>query len=225
MRTRSAVSPRRGRSTTTGFMLAADRSSAIARSTRTRAESLTGRVRFTTWETVVKDTPARAATCLMLLNARRSILAGVVGHVVGHLDLAGDDVGLRLVDLLLHVRRDELGVVLVERVVDAVFLQSERDQARLVALRRLVDGDLDALDHRGEHRPRLDVVLVAVHADRELSGILRCLVDADSRSARRREDDVGALGELRARELAAARRIVPRSARGAPHVHEHLGLR
>src|SRR5258706_9190269 len=124
-------------------------SSAIARSTRTRAESLTGRVRFTTWETVVKDTPARAATCLMLLNARRSILAGVVGHVVGHLDLAGDDVGLRLVDLLLHVRRDELGVVLVERVVDAVFLQSERDQARLVALRRLVDGDPDALDHRG----------------------------------------------------------------------------
>jgi hypothetical protein len=43
-------------------------SSAIARSTRSRAESLTGRERLTTCETVVKDTPARAATCLMVLT-------------------------------------------------------------------------------------------------------------------------------------------------------------
>src|SRR5260221_11378615 len=118
-------------------------SSAIARSTRTRAESLTGRVRLTTCDTVVKETPARAATCLMLLTRslaawRRSVLASRVRHGVGHLDLAGDDIGLRLVDLLLHLRGDELRVVLVDGVVDAVFLEAQRDDPGLMVCSRLI---------------------------------------------------------------------------------------
>src|SRR5258706_1251247 len=122
----------------------------MARSTRRRAESLTGRVPFTTCETVVKDTPARAATCLLVLKGRspraawgNSILASVVRHVVGHLDLAGDDIGFRLVDLLLHLGGDELGVVLVEGVVDAVLLQAQHHEAPLVVLRGVVHRGLE----------------------------------------------------------------------------------
>src|SRR5262252_9018936 len=40
-------------------------------------------------------------------------------HVVGDLDLAGDDVGARLLQSLFHVCRDERPVVLVDRVADA----------------------------------------------------------------------------------------------------------
>ena len=39
------------------------------------------------------------------------ILAGVIRHVIRHLDLAADDVGLGSVHLLLHLRRYQLGVV------------------------------------------------------------------------------------------------------------------
>src|SRR3569832_324190 len=49
--------------------------------------------------------------------------AGVVAHVVAHLDLAGDDVGLGLVELGLHLGREQLFVVLVERPVDAALLE------------------------------------------------------------------------------------------------------
>src|SRR3982750_114803 len=91
--------------------------------TRWRAESLTRRVPFITCETVVNETPARAATCLMVLN--RSLPAGRIRHVVGHLDLAGDDVCFGGIDLLLHVGRNELLVVLVEGIVDAVLLEAE----------------------------------------------------------------------------------------------------
>src|SRR4051812_37575939 len=68
--------------------------------------------------------PRSATACIS------SELARVVRHVVGHLDLAGDDVGLGRIDLRLHRRIDELGVVLVERVVDAAFLQAERGHPR-----------------------------------------------------------------------------------------------
>src|SRR5690349_15259545 len=53
-----------------------------------------------------------------VIGACVSIRAGVVAHVVVHLDLAGDDVGLGLVDLGLHLGSDQFLVVLVERPVD-----------------------------------------------------------------------------------------------------------
>src|SRR5690349_1716362 len=66
-------------------------------------------------------------------------LAGVVAHIVVDDDLARDDVGLGLLDLGLHLRRDQLLVVLIERPVDAAFLQAQHLQAALPGpgLRRL----------------------------------------------------------------------------------------
>src|SRR5215470_890706 len=54
-----------------------------------------------------------------------SILAVVVGHVVVDDDLAGNDVGLGLLDLGLHLRRDQFLIILVVGPVDAAFLESE----------------------------------------------------------------------------------------------------
>src|SRR5262245_7043581 len=66
-------------------------------------------------------------------------LAGVVAHVVVDDDLARDDVRLGLFDLGLHLRRNQLLVVLVERPVDTAFLEAQHPQPALprAALRRL----------------------------------------------------------------------------------------
>src|ERR1700741_2520097 len=77
-------------------------------------------------------------------------LAGVVAHVVVDDDLARDDVGLGLLDLGLHLRRDQLFVGLVERPIDTAFLQAQHLQPALprAGLRRLealVGREIDAL--------------------------------------------------------------------------------
>src|ERR1700678_648119 len=113
-------------------------------------------------------------------------LAGSTGLgrlVLGDGDPAGDDVRPGLVEALLHLRRDQLAVVLVERVVDAVLREAEDLRARLPrALPRIrehgVDGDVDPLDRGGEHASRVQVVLVAVAADAEEAGVGRSLHDA-----------------------------------------------
>src|SRR5260370_2333826 len=110
-------------------------------------------------------------------------LAGVVAHIVVDGDLARDDVGLGGVDLGLHLRRAQLLVVLVERPVDAAFLDAEHLQAALPAagLRRLealVGCEVDALHHRGQHRAGMQVVLVGIDADRVLAAVLGGLQDA-----------------------------------------------
>src|SRR5690554_4610454 len=69
--------------------------------------------------------------CPVSLIADRLERAGVVGVVVVDLDLAGDDAGLELRDPRLHLVRDQLGIVLVERVVDAVIGQPEVAATRL----------------------------------------------------------------------------------------------
>src|SRR5882672_12963375 len=58
-------------------------------------------------------------------------LAGVVAHVVVDDDLARDDVGLGGFHLGLHLGRDQLLVVLVERPIDAAFLQAQHLHAAL----------------------------------------------------------------------------------------------
>src|SRR5260370_5213803 len=104
-------------------------------------------------------------------------LAGVVAHVIVDDDLARDDVGLGGLDLGLHLRRDQLLVVLVERPVDAAFLQPEHLHAALpcAALRRLealVGREIDALHHRRQHRAGMQVVLVGIDADCVLAAVL-----------------------------------------------------
>ncbi len=126
--------------------------------------------------------------------------------------------------------RDQLAIVVVDRDGDAVFLEAQHAQARLPAavlgaLHRVIDREVDALDHRGEDRAGMQVVLVAVDADRELAAVLRRLQHAQARGARRRIDDIGAAIELAARQLAALGRIVPGRRRRAGHVLEDLDLR
>ena len=67
----------------------------------------------------------------------------------------------------------------------------------------------------------MQVVLVAVDADGEFSGVARRLVDADAGAPGGRVDHVGAAVELAARELAAAGGVVPRRGGGAGHVLEY----
>src|SRR5215475_8961665 len=78
--------------------------------------------------------------------------AGVVRRVVVHLDLAGDDVLLCVVDLGLHRVTDQRLVELVECPVDAFLLEAEHLQARrpgafLGCLEGVVRGEIDALHH------------------------------------------------------------------------------
>src|SRR5258708_23262924 len=92
---------------------------------------------------MTSDTPRTACTLPNLLSIPRSSiagaaviagttsLAGVVAHVVDDDDLARDDVGLGRVDLGLHLRRDQLLVILIERPVDAAFLEPKHLDAGL----------------------------------------------------------------------------------------------
>src|SRR5262249_59281053 len=56
-------------------------------------------------------------------------LRGLLCHIVRDLDLAGHDVGARLLQALLHVGGDETAVVLVDRVADAALGDAERADA------------------------------------------------------------------------------------------------
>src|ERR1700750_3101562 len=64
-------------------------------------------------------------------SSRASAIAAPVAFVVMHLQLAGNDVGLGLVDPGFHLRGDELAVVLVIGPIDAAFLQAADAVARL----------------------------------------------------------------------------------------------
>ena len=89
----------------------------------------------------------------------------------------------------------------------------------------VVDRDVDPLEHRGQHAAGVQVVLVAVDADRQLALVGRRLQHAQAGGAGRGVDHVGTLAELADGELAAARRVVPGRGRGAGVVHDHLGVR
>src|SRR6516162_6755966 len=96
----------------------------------------------------------RAATAASLSSRR----AGVGFHVVLHLYFAVDDILLSLLDLGLHFRGDQIFVVLVDGPVDAAFFEPQHANAGL-------PGAIDALDHRGQHRAGLQIVLVGIDAD------------------------------------------------------------
>src|SRR5258705_5589932 len=151
-------------------------------------------------------------------------------HVVGDLDLAGDDVGARLLQASFHVRGHEQSVVLVDGIADAVLGDAQRADTRLPeafshSLERLVHREIDPLDHRGQDRARMDVVLVRGGPDRQSSLVLGGLEHAEPGGAGRGKDDVGAPIELAPRELAPARRVVPGGRRRAGHVLEDFDLR
>src|SRR6185295_11403790 len=95
----------------------------------------------------------------------------------------------------------------------------------LRGLEGLEDGEVDALDHRGQHGAGLNVVLVGVDPDRELPLVLGRLEHAEPGGSGGGVDDVGAAVELAPGQLAAPRRVVPRGRRRARHVLEDLDLR
>src|SRR5262245_61513817 len=155
--------------------------------------------------------------------ARATGRPGSLRGVVGDLDLAGDDVGARLLEAALHLRGDQRAVVLVDRVAHAAVGDPEDARARLPRPRlraheALVHREVHALDHRGEDRAGVDVVLVRVHADRELALVLRGLEHAEAGGARGGVDHVGAAVELAPRQLAAAGGVAPGGGRGPGHV-------
>src|SRR3954471_5058856 len=147
-----------------------------------------------------------------------------------NLEFARDDLGLGGLDLLLHVVGDQRLVVVVEGIADAILLETEDPGARgpgavLGRFHAVVDRDIDALDHGGQDRAGMQVVLVAVDADRKLLGVGDRLEDADAGAAGRRIDYVGAAVHLALGQFVAAGRVAPCGRRGAGHVLEDLGLR
>ena len=117
--------------------------------------------------------------------------------------------GLGLFDGRLHLVGDEVRVVLVHRVADALALEVHHAVVGVEIVVRavreaLVDGVVDALDHRGQDRARLHVVLVAVDADAEDALVGRGLQHADAGAAGGGIDHVGALADLRAGQFGAA---------------------
>src|SRR5262249_16699485 len=140
-------------------------------------------------------------------------LAGVVAHVIVDDDLARDDVGLGLLDLGLHLRRDQLLVVLVERPVDAALLEPQHLHAALPGsglprLEAVIGREVDALGHRRQHRAGMEIVLVGIDADRVLAAVLGGLQHAVAGVAGGGIDDVDAAIELALGELGATARVV-----------------
>src|SRR5918994_2192470 len=118
--------------------------------------------------------PSRTTRGGGVLPPASSVTPVDLRRCVGDGDLAVDDLLLELVQLLLDVRRELVGVRL--RVVESVLGQAE-DEApaeRVVArlLDRRVHGRIHALEHRREDQRLLlrarREVLVRVDADREL---------------------------------------------------------
>src|SRR5690606_13376762 len=105
------------------------------------------------------------------------------------------------------------------------FLDAERLNAggELVTLGvsiGVVDGEVDALDHRSQHGARMQVVLVRVDADRELAVVGRGLQYTEAGGTGGRVDHIRALIDLVLGQFATANRVVPGSTRRAGHVLE-----
>ena len=89
----------------------------------------------------------------------------------------------------------------------------------------IVDGHIDAFQHRGQHLARMQVVLVAIDANRQ-DVLIRCgLQHADPGATSRRKDDIRPLRDLRTGQLGALDRIVPRSRGAARHVLHDFNIR
>src|SRR6185312_6885597 len=121
-------------------------------------------------------------------------------------------------------------VELVDRVTNAIFGKTENGKARLEGCvigsfgQGVLDGQVDALDHGGQHRAGLHVVLVAVDADGELAGILGSLQHADARATSGSEDHVGAAIDGSLGQFAGGDRVIPGGRGGAGVVFDQLDV-
>src|SRR5262249_34913305 len=132
-------------------------------------------------EGILRFTPRLAWTGPKYFSIPRSSRAGsdataIVAHIVMHLDAAGDDISLGLLDLCLHGRGDERAIILVIGPVHSAFLQAHHMMAGPEGpiLRRrhgTVRHQAHTLDHRSQHGAGMQVILVGIHADGELAAI------------------------------------------------------
>src|SRR5262245_8189333 len=104
-------------------------------------------------------------------------------HCVSHFDLASDDVASRLFDLIDHQSRDQMSVVFVNRVADAVILQAVNMHPALefsldLVLDDAVNGVVDPFEHAGQDVAGFDPVLVCVDPDGEFVVSLGGVEDA-----------------------------------------------
>ena len=118
-----------------------------------------------------------------------------------NLDLAGNDIRLGSFDSLLDIVGHQFGVVLVDRIVNAAFLDAENiDAGGKLAIRGILEGivgrDVDPLEHRGQNLARMQAVLIGINADCQFVSVGSRLQNSDARAAGSREDDVGTLVDL-----------------------------
>ena len=76
--------------------------------------------------------------------------AAVIGVVGRHLDLTIDDFLSGLIDHGLHVIGDEGGVMLIKGIAYALVRETHGEDAgfdRIARLHRLIDSNIDALEH------------------------------------------------------------------------------
>src|SRR5690606_36200301 len=95
----------------------------------------------------------------------------------------------------------------------------------LNALHGIVGGNVDALQHRGQDRTGMQVVLVGVHADRILTGIGSSLEHTGASAASNLEDHIHALIELRTGNFGGLDRVVERFKAGADIGLDHFDVR
>ena len=105
-------------------------------------------------------------------SIRLKNIYALIRHRVGDLDLADHDLVSGLVHLGKHFLGDERLVVLIESIGDAVFVEAEYVEAAFELpfedlFYGVIDGVVDAFDHRGEDEPGLHPVLVRIDADDE----------------------------------------------------------
>ncbi|EEF22837.1 conserved hypothetical protein, partial [Ricinus communis] len=156
--------------------------------------------------------------------------AGSARTDVDDLDLAIDNILARAHHPLLDVRGDQLAVVLVQRPIDAAFLQALGGHAGLPGAvlhlhEGIIHGVVDALDHRGQDRAGVQAVLVGVDADGQLAFFLGGLQRAQAGTAGHGKHHVHAAVKLRACQLATLGRVVPRVGGGADHVGHDFHFR
>ena len=154
-----------------------------------------------------------------------------LGEEVGHDDLAGDDLGREVADLVLDLLGDRRRRVEViedeERRADAVLGEAvvATPPSKVPAARSqtgVVHADVGPLHHRLDDVRRIERALVGVDAGGEEVPLLGGLEDAGVAGRREREDVLRALVVLGQRELLARRRIVEAGAPAEEHVASGL---
>src|SRR5215471_1024506 len=153
---------------------------------------------------------------------RNSSIQLLLLHRVRNLDLPADNSLSRCFDGLDCFRRDQIFVVLIDGIPDAVVfkavsMNASKGAVLYTVFDNLVDGIVHALDHARQNETRLDPVLVGIDSDSESlrvsCAVFAVLFDriecAEARIARRGKDDIRTFFNLSFRQFLSFHGIVP----------------